>query len=158
MKKIKSFFSRALSYLFGITLLGCSAANALNSDVARPHLRADYNVDSCSDLLKECFTLQKPEEKSSCLYDAAKSFFCENGSLGELAYSRWSLVSAADEGQDTNSDSLNPKLVDMTCIQNFDNQMSAALIKGPITEQAGKDLALGLNRCVKPSELETIHP
>jgi hypothetical protein len=123
---------------------------AIDIDNARPSLRANYNSKSCSELLTECFTLDKIENKGACLSNASTNVFCFGGSLGELALQRSKITSSSNNNE--------PTLFDLNCLKNFDNQISASLIQGNISEQSITQLLASLNKCIKTAAPDVFRP
>lgn len=100
----------------------------------------------CADLVKECFAYSG-NERSDCFHSAATHSFCTGSALGDLAMKRWSMSANQNPSLEQSPALLGPKVVDGSCVGNFDNNWSGALVKGDISADSTKRISETLNSC-----------
>ena len=147
---MKTFRRIVASFLF-VAVIGETFSSAAFAD----KLVVDSPI-KCAELIKECFSYGE-DQREQCFGTSASHTFCAGIELGSLARQRWQLSPVIPHGIDA-SGLVGPQLVDRQCLNNFDNQMSGALVKGEISEQSVRILAVALENCkIKPTN-ELLRP
>ncbi len=134
--------------------VGAIAMLALGSG---PAFAAEEKQTSCNELVKECFAYSELE-RTDCFSAAGKHTFCEGTSLGELILRRWSLSPDPVIGDDDASKFLGAEFVDSVCMANFDNQLSAEVIKGTPGSATIQKLSATLEACRNQSSIDLHRP
>jgi hypothetical protein len=121
-------------------------------------MRASFNPkfspDQCSVLLVECFAFDD-QEKSSCIKEISDNVFCKGSDLGKLAKKRWVFLASNMANQDEQAiPQTDTRLIDKSCMDNFDNLFSAKLLQGAIDKAEAKQLSGALDACKKDNQIE----
>lgn len=102
----------------------------------------------CADLVKECLSLTGGE-RDSCFHGAASDAACANSALGTLISKR-SQFSMTTPGHVEQSPAfLGPQVVNRRCVNNFDNSLLAAVIKGNPSSEGITALNISLDECLQ---------
>ena len=119
--------------------------------------QASEVVDTCSDLLKECFA-HHGLERDGCLRSASEHPSCSKTRAGSLAAMRSQFSPLKPEGSNVGPSFLGVQIIDANCISNFDNIWSGALIKGSATKEAYSELEAELQGCARAPAPDIMRP
>ena len=135
-----------------LSLFGATIASA---DTAIVSAAPTFNKD-CNNQIKECF-MQSGAQRSECFYLASQRQGCQKSTLGDLLNQRWSMTPDSELHEENSSEGtsalMGPRLIDSTCIENFDSQWSAALMRGNLSETQVAGLRSILDGCAKSDDV-----
>jgi hypothetical protein len=112
-------------------------------------------MKACSELLRECMTAQD-DGRTACLQNSASDERCAGTELARLAFMRG--TASAGSGGDDSLALLGPQFIDKDCLNGFDNQFSADLIRGVISRDETNGLIERLEACRKDGAEEVFRP
>lgn len=111
-------------------------------------------VVSCQEMIKACF-LASTEQRDSCIQTAAASSACETEAIGTLVEKRAQFTGLQQLSEDQGPAFLGPQIINKRCVDNFDTSWSAALVKGPLTNDSIQRFSQALDACAN-SEKTTL--
>ncbi|RIL11576.1 MAG: hypothetical protein DCC75_02050 [Proteobacteria bacterium] len=133
---------------------------ALLMAVSATNLHAENptsKLAACADQLKGCLILSG-QQKSDCLFKFSSNETCKNSSWGKIADKRWQFEPGFGNDMESAPALLGPQLVNKECLQNFDNQLSAELIRGEPARSTLSRLDKQLDNCAASSVDELLRP
>ncbi len=135
------------------TILSCSCV--LLSLSASSY--ASEDTERCTDLVKECFAYTG-QERDTCFRASAEHTFCEGTDAGVLAEKRGQFSLLNPDNNDIGPSFLGTQLIDRTCLANFDNSWSGALVKGSDSSDLYRQLAGELQQCAHAPASDVMRP
>lgn len=146
----------ALRTATACSVLLCSSLFAApQMSFAAPSMPSTGTMKSCSELLRECMT-QQDEGRTACFQSTSSDERCAGTELAKLAFMRWT-ASPGTPGEGSLA-LLGPQFIDKECIENFDNQLSADLIRGVLSRDETYALIARLEGCRKDGAEEMYRP
>lgn len=112
------------------------------------------HVVSCQEMIKACF-VSATEQRDSCIQTAAASSACASSEIGALVAKRAQFTGLQQLSDDQGPAFLGPQIINKRCVDNFDTAWSAALVKGPLTNDSIKRFSQALDSCAN-SEKTTL--
>ena len=118
-----------------------------------------YGLESsaCLDGAKECFA-SVDAKRDQCFQNLASNPSCRDTEVGKLAKHRAEFSTLAPTDPDAGPSFLGPQLIDRSCIANFDNAWSAALVKGLASKESFTSLHSSLDRCSRNQASDMMRP
>lgn len=127
------------------------------SSVASAENRFPRDEKACIQVIKGCFAMAD-EDRTHCFYNGAKNSVCQGTELGRLSFKRWSMSPSRVGGEDAPSAFLGPQLIDQSCLEKFDSQLSSELIRGSLAKERAKNFDSLLDSCKRDTSLELLRP
>lgn len=114
-------------------------------------------TESCSDVIKECFAYTAAE-RDDCFKGVVSKPSCSDSEVSILAKRRAEFSTLVPSGVDSGPSFLGPQLIDRTCIANFDNAWSGALLHGVPSIETYITLRAALERCARAPASDMLTP
>jgi hypothetical protein len=101
---------------------------------------------SCQELVQECL-VSASEHRDSCLQTVAAHSLCTASPLGVLVAKRAQFTGIQLPSDEQGPAFLGPQIINRRCVDNFDTAWSAALVKGPLSQDTINRLSRSLEEC-----------
>lgn len=145
---------KKVALIIAICMAHAVPAYSLDTNGMKGSLSPRFSADQCIELLKECLIATDGAERNACMKDSADNYFCHGTPLGNLANKRWKLMAASYKNQESPPLPAEGKLVDFSCLSNFDSLLYAKLNIGKISSQEARHLSQTLDSCKEKSNIE----